>query len=161
MAPQLCPEQETAANVPGQGTAEPPREQCPRRLATPASRSHEFSAYSAYASRDAATACSFSPTSGVSRPRAETFSDDSTRLLRTIRATSKLFTVGQTWRGKRYKMSPTLCAVAPSATAMGKCSSLGPSGANSGCPATTQVGRPASAETDLWPASHVIRPEWG
>src|SRR5437870_13667716 len=161
MALQLCPEQETAANVPGQGTAVLSREQYPRRLPTAGNRSHECSAYLAYASRDAATACSFSPTSGVSRPRAETFSDDSTWLLRTRRATSKLFTEGQTWRGRRYKMSPTLGAAAPSATAMGRCPSLGPSGANSGCPATTQVGRPASAETDLWPASHVIRPVWG
>ena len=39
--------------------------------------------------------------SGASRPRAVTFSTDAIRPSRTRRAESKLFTVGQMWRGRR------------------------------------------------------------
>ena len=38
---------------------------------------------------------------GPSWPRAETFFTESTWPLRTITASSKLFTVGHTWRGRR------------------------------------------------------------
>jgi len=34
----------------------------------------------------------------------------------------------------------------------GRCSSLGERGVSSGCPTTTQVGMPASADTALWPS---------
>src|SRR2546430_12829154 len=43
---------------------------------------------------------------------------------RTSRALSKLFTVGQTWRGSRQRKSPTRGPEAPPATAKGRCSSL-------------------------------------
>ena len=76
-------------------------------------------------------------------------------------ALSKLFTVGQTCRGRRYSASPIRGAIAPSWIASGKCSSLGESGVSSGCPTTTQVGTPASAETVLCPASQVTIPSCG
>jgi len=43
----------------------------------------------------------------------------------------------------------------------GRCSSLGFSGMSSGCPTTTHVGTPASADTDLCPASHMTMPLYG
>ena len=64
-------------------------------------------------------------------------------------------------QGRRYSVSPICGLAAPSATAMGKCSSLGDSGVSSGCPTTTQVGTPASADTALWPASQVTIPACG
>ena len=103
------------------------------------------------------TACS----SGASCPRAETFSTDSTLPSRTNSAQSKLFTVGQMCLGRRYSASPTCGPEVPSRTAMGRCSSLGESGVSSGCPRTTQVGTPASAETALCPASQVTIPARG
>src|SRR2546430_9430291 len=74
---------------------------------------------------------------------------------RTSRALSKLFTVGQTWRGSRQRKSPTRGPEAPPATAKGRCSSLGESGGSSRCPSTRQVGTPASADTALCPASQM------
>src|SRR5438132_2655555 len=95
------------------------------------------------------------PRSGSSRPRAVTLSTDRISPFRTSRALSKLFTVGQTWRGSRQRKSPTRGPEAPPATAKGRCSSLGESGVSSRCPSTRQVGTPASADTALCPASQV------
>ena len=47
--------------------------------------------------------CAASPANGLSWPRAVTRSTPRISPSTTIRASSKLFTVGQTWRGIRYK----------------------------------------------------------
>src|SRR5258707_4116114 len=71
-----------------------------------------------------------------SRPRAVTGSTEVMRPPSTIKAKSKLFTVGQTCRGTRYTALP-IAGTSPDGTSTGRCSSLGLSGLKSGWPATT------------------------
>src|SRR5581483_7955622 len=101
------------------------------------------------------------PYRGGSRPRAVTAVTVIPDFASSSTASSKLLTVGQTWRGSNSSCVPMGGTASLAGTSTGRCSSLGLRGSHAGCPTTAQVGIPASAATALCPASHVNRPGAG